>query len=559
MHLLARIYYPEGYKMNMTVIHKSSDFSVGKCDSLLKFVLADEMIADITFSRLARSGIPGKKRETLIAIPRQWKTKLSPQLINFSYYGESLPVYTNGKTNAKPGEWFIISNGRFVCNIDIHKLGRMLSKLDCDLIAVNVDPQLLSYREKVRITSDGSIAGFRRLYRDTILPEPIFADWPNFLFIKTGVLEKILVDGTLPLNFTDLLSRCGDISLKCQFFRAGGIVIDLETEAGLLKFTTAMLDSASVPKYLPGSDAFEISTSARFFGEIVIGNNVRIDDDAVIDGPVIIGDNVTISKSAVVRNSIIASNLTVPIDKLISNRVILEQKIIQKPSAKNHTTNLAEVIGPNNHFRKWPLFSYARLTKRLADMIVSAAVLILFAPILPIIAVIIKLSSPGPIFFRHIRQGRCGSEFSCLKFRTMIIGANEIQEKLRSKNQVDGPQFKIDDDPRITMVGKFLRDTFIDEIPQFINILLGQMSLIGPRPSPETENSMCPVWHDARLSVRPGITGLWQMCRTRQTGRDFQEWIHYDTKYVKNLSLKTDLIIFWQTIKKLTMNFVSQF
>jgi lipopolysaccharide/colanic/teichoic acid biosynthesis glycosyltransferase len=138
----------------------------------------------------------------------------------------------------------------------------------------------------------------------------------------------------------------------------------------------------------------------------------------------------------------------------------------------------------------------------------------------------------------------------------MIIGADSIQDKLRFKNQADGPQFKVENDPRVTALGRFLRDTFIDEIPQFINVLLGQMSVIGPRPSPEEENSLCPFWHDARLSVRPGITGLWQICRTRRPGHDFQEWIYYDVKYVKNLSLLLDLRICCQTAKKLITNFL---
>jgi lipopolysaccharide/colanic/teichoic acid biosynthesis glycosyltransferase len=98
----------------------------------------------------------------------------------------------------------------------------------------------------------------------------------------------------------------------------------------------------------------------------------------------------------------------------------------------------------------------------------------------------------------------------------------------------------------------------LDEIPQFLNVLVGQMSVVGPRPSPESENTSCPSWRDARLSVRPGITGLWQICRTRQPMKDFQEWIYYDIKYVKTLSLKTDLWLCWQTAKKMAMNFIDQ-
>jgi lipopolysaccharide/colanic/teichoic acid biosynthesis glycosyltransferase len=141
----------------------------------------------------------------------------------------------------------------------------------------------------------------------------------------------------------------------------------------------------------------------------------------------------------------------------------------------------------------------------------------------------------------------------------MVTGAHAIQEKLRVVSQVDGPQFNMADDPRISTVGWFLRETYIDEIPQFFNVLLGQMSVVGPRPSPEPENTLCPFWRDARLSVRPGITGLWQISRTREPMKDFQEWIRYDVEYVRNLSLKMDLWICWQTTKKLLDNFISQF
>jgi len=141
----------------------------------------------------------------------------------------------------------------------------------------------------------------------------------------------------------------------------------------------------------------------------------------------------------------------------------------------------------------------------------------------------------------------------------MIAGADKIQTKLRFISQVDGPQFKMEDDPRVSSIGRFLRDTCLDEIPQFFNVLMGQMSLVGPRPSPKAENSMCPPWRDARLSIRPGITGLWQISRTRQEGQDFQEWIYYDTKYVKNLSWRTDLWICWKTTKKLVWDFMRHF
>ncbi|OHB49254.1 MAG: hypothetical protein A2Y10_03155 [Planctomycetes bacterium GWF2_41_51] len=212
-----------------------------------------------------------------------------------------------------------------------------------------------------------------------------------------------------------------------------------------------------------------------------------------------------------------------------------------------------------NDYRTWPFFSYARFWKRLLDFSAALIVLPLFSIIFVILMPVIKLTSQGPVLFKHKRQGLKGKTFSCLKFRTMIINADDIQERLGFKNQVDGPQFKIDNDPRVTIIGRFLRDTHIDELPQFLNILFGQMSLIGPRPSPARENSYCSHWRDARLSVRPGITGLWQVYRTRLNGQDFQEWIYYDTKYVKNISIILDVKICFKTVSKLIMNFVKYF
>ena len=128
-------------------------------------------------------------------------------------------------------------------------------------------------------------------------------------------------------------------------------------------------------------------------------------------------------------------------------------------------------------------------------------VLILFLPIFPVIALAIKLNSPGPIFYGARRQGLHGKVFRCLKFRSMKPGSDKLQEQLRAINEVDGPQFKMADDPRISAVGRFLRETYLDEIPQFINVLRGEMSVVGPRPSPKGENTQCPGWRDA-LSVR---------------------------------------------------------
>ncbi len=178
--------------------------------------------------------------------------------------------------------------------------------------------------------------------------------------------------------------------------------------------------------------------------------------------------------------------------------------------------------------------------KRVLETVLAAAGLVVLSPLFLMVALLVKLTSRGPIFFAHHREGLGGREFRCWKFRTMVSNAHAMQRKLYAENQVDGPQFKMDYDPRITTVGRWLRKSNIDELPQLWNVVLGQMSLIGPRPSPFRENQICVPWRQARLSVRPGITGLWQVCRHERAAGDFHQWIHYDILYVRHLSALLD-------------------
>ena len=126
-----------------------------------------------------------------------------------------------------------------------------------------------------------------------------------------------------------------------------------------------------------------------------------------------------------------------------------------------------------------------------------------------------------------------------------------MKAELAAKNQADGPQFFIENDPRLLRCGGFLRKFQLDELPQFWNVLVGHMSVVGPRPSPDKENQYCPTWREARLSVRPGVTGLWQVQRTRQPQTDFQEWIKYDLEYVQRASFRLDVWIILNTVKRL--------
>ncbi len=186
------------------------------------------------------------------------------------------------------------------------------------------------------------------------------------------------------------------------------------------------------------------------------------------------------------------------------------------------------------------------LWKRSIDVVGAALGMVLLAPLLLLIAAGVKFTSRGPIFFRQLRSGRAGRPFVMYKFRSMVIGAEARKAELRALNEQDGPAFKIKDDPRITRLGRLLRDTSLDELPQLWNVLCGQMSLVGPRPLPVDESDACLVWQRRRLDVTPGLTCIWQVQgRSRVT---FNEWVRMDLQYVEQRSLWKDLRILLATL-----------
>lgn len=202
-----------------------------------------------------------------------------------------------------------------------------------------------------------------------------------------------------------------------------------------------------------------------------------------------------------------------------------------------------------------------QMVKRLFDATAALTGLIVLSPLMLVAAALVKWTSPGPALFGHRRQGLGGREFLCWKFRSMRKDADKLQDQLRAKNEVDGPQFKMADDPRVTTIGAWLRRTNIDELPQLFNVLFGQMSLVGPRPSPDKENQLCPAWRRTRLSVKPGITGLWQVLRRRnRPDSDFQEWIYYDVEYARHRSFLLDIeILLWTPVSILAPRHVDRF
>ena len=187
----------------------------------------------------------------------------------------------------------------------------------------------------------------------------------------------------------------------------------------------------------------------------------------------------------------------------------------------------------------------ALLLKRCLDLTLAAGMLVLLSPLISLAMLAIRLTSPGPVLYRQIRLGRNGRPFVLLKLRSMVDEAEKQQKQLLAQNEVSGPVFKIENDPRVTPVGRFLRRWSLDETPQLWNVLRGEMSLVGPRPPLPHEVDLYDSWHRRRISVRPGLTCLWQI--NGRSHIEFSEWVDLDLQYIDHWSLGLDLQILLRT------------
>ncbi|WP_373689099.1 sugar transferase [Clostridium sp. YIM B02551] len=186
-----------------------------------------------------------------------------------------------------------------------------------------------------------------------------------------------------------------------------------------------------------------------------------------------------------------------------------------------------------------------KVSKRLIDIIGSLAGLILLSPIILIVSVLIKLDSQGTIVFSQLRIGKNGQAFRMYKFRSMVTNAEELKARLLESNEMSGPMFKMKNDPRITKIGRFIRKTSIDELPQLFNVLKGEMSLVGPRPSLPKEVEKFEPWMRERLNVKPGLTCYWQVMGRNSI--DFVDWMKLDIKYVRERNFLLDVKLIFKT------------
>lgn len=260
-------------------------------------------------------------------------------------------------------------------------------------------------------------------------------------------------------------------------------------------------------------ESSRIDPTARFVAPIWLGAGVEVHPGELCVGPLVVGDE-------------------------------------HPPDEPGRPIDWDDLAAPQWSFAP-PLGQRARFVKRSFDVAFSLLVLLATSWLYPIVILVILIEDGRPAFFAHRRQTIGGREFPCYKFRTMRRDADRLKDQLQAQNQADGPQFYMENDPRLLKSGRLFRKLQIDELPQFWNVLLGHMSVVGPRPSPDKENQYCPAWREARLSVRPGVTGLWQVSRTRVPQTDFQEWIKYDLEYVQRATFRLDVWIIVNTLKKL--------
>ena len=553
--------------MRILIIEDDCTSSSPERPSLLWGMLSDRLLGPIIGGGLAKTLPCDRAGEPVrVLVPAEWALATDAWPCSTSTYEHA--VCLGPDLVQSPADWVTVVRTPHVARFEPVLLRRTLKHCSADLLAVYANPQLTAPSEVLRLADETRVAGYRRVHECLAEPAIPSQAWPEVLFIRAHRLQDLPHEGRLEGPFRDYVMRLEAQGISCEVLRMGGVLFDLRNKGAVLDWVRGPLAKSlpdlSVRNGEAGGMDDGFSEASGIWRPILRGREVHVGKDALLLGPVLLGDAVHVGEGVVLDTCVVGHGHRIDPGRVVRGRVLVDSRDREPAGSENPDAAFLRSVdepgdGERRMYRSWPAWSYPGCIKRAVDIAFALAVLLLFAPILPFVALAVKLSSAGPVFYRARRQGLHGKVFNCLKFRTMRVDAESLQDNLRDVNQVDGPQFKLEDDPRTTPIGRFLRETCIDEIPQFFNVLWGQMSVVGPRPSPESENTQCRPWRDARLSVRPGITGLWQVCRTRLPGRDFQEWIRYDVQYVRHLSWKMDLSICVRTFMMLVDKFIEQF
>ncbi len=415
-------------------------------------------------------------------------------------------------------ELFLLVDPDSLVIFRLRDLVELLSWLSPRLLLVRLHHRETdAYREGVSVDEDGQLRGFERIYDGLDARQARVGLTPHRDVALLWQEATTSAEGWRRLRSNVPASRRSARSVP-------GRVFDVRRDEQVTACLECLMEvwghpDSTIPRVRRGPSgswidrASDMAPGASIVGRVWVGAGRRVESSDLLVGPALLWDD--------------------PLARPPSD-----------PVPWRDLQPLALRAGPAQQ----PQVRAKHAGKRVFDVLFALVVLALTLPFYPLIMLAIWLEDGWPLFFAHRRETLGGREFPCLKFRSMRRDAESNKAELRARNVADGPQFFVKDDPRSTRVGRFLRATQLDEIPQFWNVLFGHMSVVGPRPSPRRENQYCPAWREARLSVRPGVTGLWQIRRTREAGRDFQEWIKYDLEYVERMSWRFDLWIIWRTL-----------
>jgi lipopolysaccharide/colanic/teichoic acid biosynthesis glycosyltransferase/dTDP-glucose pyrophosphorylase len=425
--------------------------------------------------------------------------------------------------------------------------------------------------EKVSVDPDGEV-------RNITLEHHSVADWPSVKTSGLYVMEPDVLAEVRPKGFTDLkeqlVPRIRKSGKQVMGWKHRRLNLEIRNMSDYMRANFQLLRQSDVAaehlgkyrkisKGVWAGEDVDIHPTAMLVRPLLIGDGTRIEENSTVVGPTVIGKGCVLENESYVRESILWQNSVVPphfeMERcLLSGRAFdadnhhCREMIVLDghPSVNGIGSGLPKTIvrgvaekprGRGSEFRR----TLYPVMKRILDTVSATVLLVMLSPLLGLLALAVWIDSGRPVFFVQPRCGKDGKPFHMIKFRTMVKDAEEIKASLRHLNESDGPMFKIWTDPRQTRMGKFLRNTNLDELPQIVNVLKGDMSLVGPRPLSMDEMEYNPGWRDARLKVKPGITGLWQLYGKKTAY--FHDWIRFDLAYVDNCSFWMDLKIIFRT------------
>lgn len=492
--------------------------------------------------------------------------------VEISHFGEDKHMGTAGSLRAMRDHvghesFLVISSNIYMGNFDIDRFMAEHAENKAAL-TIGVLKNRKYPTEDIFVDKNGSVEGFSVIHPSRDRRSPYT---PLGLYIADpSVFDFINAKGYFDIK-EQLIPALKKASLAVQSHEIDGYCRPIETiedffgihREALLNGNFSKTGLTEISDGVWAGENISISPKAYMAGPILIGRNCTISDDVQIIGPAVIGDNCTIGKRARIRESITLNDFDMDENASVkycvvgrgvkifsgdafSNKILVDNLKVADVNlipSRYEFNGVIESVGLKMGGYKYAAFLGL---KRLLDIIASLFFLAVFSPVMLALALAVKLDSDGPAVFRQRRCGKDGVDFEMLKFRTMVKDAHSQQKKLVDQKNVDGPMFKLLNDPRITRIGQFLRKTSLDELPQLLNVLKGEMSLVGPRPLVMDEMKFSPSWRSIRLKVKPGITGLWQV--QGRSEASFHDWIRHDVYYVQNQSLWLDIKILLKTI-----------